>query len=78
MLIFYESMGDASCILALLKRIAIAQNSNNFINYQVEKLPSQNKTLPLHHKFGSAHQKQTTYNPKREFAQPQNLNSFLK
>ena len=55
MLIFYESMVDASCIFALLKRIAIAQNSNNFINFQVEKLPSRNKTLPLHHKLDGAH-----------------------
>ena len=55
MLIFYEAMVDASCILALLKRIAIAQNSNNFINFQVEKLPSRNKTLPLHHKLDGAH-----------------------
>ena len=70
MLIFYESMVDASCIFALLKRIAIAQNSNNFINFQVKKLSSQNKTLLLHHKLDGSHQKQTSCNPNKEFAQP--------
>ena len=77
MLIFYESMVHASCVLALLKRIAIAQNSNNFINFQVEKLPSRNKTLPLPNKLDGAHQKQTSCNPNKEFAQPQNSNNFL-